>query len=103
MKIFNKWKTVKMTSLKDDKIYTANICPVCDAESVVQTNACSKCGTLLKGADRRKGCADCVYLYCDGKCHKCGHAAGDKHNCKCCITNINELCPFYESKSEATE
>ena len=98
--MINRWKSVKMTSDKFNGMYTTNLCPVCDAESIAQTNACSRCGTVLKGANRKDACENCVHSHCEQECHKCGHTAGDKHRCKCIITDVNEPCPFYEEDTD---
>ena len=50
MRIYNKWKKVKMATVKHGKVmtYLTNLCPKCDAESLVQTNYCSRCGKKIK-------------------------------------------------------
>ena len=50
MREFNKWKKVKMTTTKNSTlvVYTTNLCPKCDNESLVQTNYCPRCGKHLR-------------------------------------------------------
>ena len=97
-KYVNKWIKVKMTKRTGDGFYTTNQCPVCDAESVVQTNACSNCGTMLKGYD--KPCTACKYLPCrliKGSCKACPMRKGRNGECICNNRKFGDLCPYYEA------
>ena len=97
-KYVNRWIKVKMTKRNGDGFYMANQCPVCDAESVVQTNACSNCGTMLKGY--KVHCVSCNYYRCDRNCEKCSMFKGQSYEHICCIcrkVKHCDLCPYYEA------
>lgn len=91
----NRWIKVKMTKRNGDGFYTTNQCPVCDAESVVQTNACSNCGAMLKGYDTN--CSTCKYDKCDRNCEKCSMCKGQGGWCICSKMISSRLCPYYEA------
>ncbi len=95
----NRWIKVKMTKRTGDGFYMANQCPICDAESVVQTNACSNCGSILKGYDAY--CTTCKYFPCKftkkKKCKACPMRKGRNGECICNNRKSGDLCPYYEA------
>ena len=94
-KYVNRWIKVKMTKRTGDGFYTTNQCPVCDAESVVQTNACSNCGTMLKGYEVH--CSSCKHIVCNRECRKCSMFKGQSPECICIEVARHDLCPYYEA------
>lgn len=104
-KYINLWRTVKMTALKSDKIYTAHLCPRCDYETVVQTNACPRCGKLLKGvdvSDESTSCRRCIHDKCvpGNDCDKCKTCVGEWRRCRCTLQEGN-VCAFFEEANDA--
>ena len=43
------WNKVTMATVKNGKVitYKTNLCPVCDGESLIQTNFCPHCGVQM--------------------------------------------------------
>lgn len=91
-KYVNLWIKTKMTKSKKEGFYNTNLCPMCHAESLTQTNACHSCGTMLKGYETPQACRTCKHGSCSFLCDSCTNKTGNE--CKCDL--VSDVCPFYE-------